>query len=341
MSTVEKVYKSRRWNITINNPKEENLEHEQIKKIMKQFKGAVYWCMADEIGNEGHTYHTHLYLCAKNGIRFTTLKRHFPKAHLEKAIGTSLQNRNYMQKIGKWENTEKAKTSVKDTFEEWGEIPTEEDEKIKGQSNGTYYGTLYRLIDDGLTDGEIIRTNPNYIPMISKLQQIRTAIKENHFPCECRENLEIHYIYGPARWNKEKAIREQFGDFAVYSISDYERLFDDYDSQDIVIFKDFQSNIPFNTFVHYLEKYPLKVGSRYNKKFACYTKVYIMSDIPLQDQYRSEQMKQDYYQHTFLDKITSITYCKNETEEIEHPINFYYVEDDGFLPFQDDDTPTP
>ena len=34
-----KVLAVYRWNITINNPKEENLEHEQIKKIMKQFKG--------------------------------------------------------------------------------------------------------------------------------------------------------------------------------------------------------------------------------------------------------------------------------------------------------------
>ena len=334
---VEKVIRARRWNITINNP---DLDHEAIRKIMKKFKGIIYWCMCDEIGNENHTYHIHIYICAKNPIRFTTLKRQFPTAHIEKAKDTSVGNRTYMQKAGKWENTEKAKTSVKDTFEEYGEIPKEDTEKI-GQSNGTYYRTLYQLIDDGLTDGEIIRTNPNYIPMISKLAQIRTAIKENDFPCERRETLEIHYIYGPARWNKEKAIREQFGDFDVYSISDYEKLFDDYDCQDIVIFKDFQSDIPFNTFVHYLEKYPFKVGSRFNKKFACYTKVYIMSDMPLQDQYHSEQMNQDYYQHTFLDKITSVTYCKNETEEIEHPINFYYVEDDGFLPFGEDDTPTP
>ena len=66
-----------------------------------------------------------------------------------------------------------------------------------------------------------------------------------------------------------------------------------------------------------------------------------MSDINLHEQYEFEQMNKDYYQHTFLDKITSTIYCKNKTEEINHPINFYYVEDDDSLPFGEDDTPTP
>ena len=68
-----------------------------------------------------------------------------------------------------------------------------------------------------------------------------------------------------------------------------------------------------------------------------------MSDIPLQHQYKSEQIEQqDKYENTFLNKISSITYCKNEKEEFIHDINFYYVDDEIFLPFgEDDDTPTP
>ena len=47
----KKEIRARRWNITINNPKEKNLDHETIRKIMKKFTGVIYWCMSDEIGN--------------------------------------------------------------------------------------------------------------------------------------------------------------------------------------------------------------------------------------------------------------------------------------------------
>ena len=338
MSNIQKSIRCRKWQLTINNPKEHNLEHKQIKELLKLLPTLIYWCLADEIGQDGNTYHTHIFLYFKNPIRFSTLKNCFSSAHIEKAKGTSQENKDYILKQGKWENTEKAETKIDGTFEEFGEVP---DDSTGFQSNQQYYGTLYQLIADGLTDGEILASNPNYIPLIGKFQQIRNAIKENTFSYESRENLEVHYIYGPARWNKEKSIRKEYEDKNIYVISDYDHPFDDYDCQDVIIFKDFHSDIAFNTFVHYLEKYPLRVGSRFNKKSACYTKVYIMSDINLHEQYEFEQMNKDYYQHTFLDKITSTIYCKNKTEEINHPINFYYVEDDDSLPFGEDDTPTP
>lgn len=52
---------SRKWQITINNPTEKGLTHDKLKMILAEMKSVIYWCMADEIGENG-TYHTHLYL---------------------------------------------------------------------------------------------------------------------------------------------------------------------------------------------------------------------------------------------------------------------------------------
>ena len=60
MSNIQKSIRCRKWQLTINNPKEHNLEHKQIKVIIKDFPTTVYWCMADEVGQENNTYHTHL-----------------------------------------------------------------------------------------------------------------------------------------------------------------------------------------------------------------------------------------------------------------------------------------
>lgn len=67
---------SRKWLLTINNPVEHNLTHNVLKNKLTSMKSLVYWCMADEIGFEG-TYHTHLLICSKGGIRASTLHKKF------------------------------------------------------------------------------------------------------------------------------------------------------------------------------------------------------------------------------------------------------------------------
>lgn len=84
--------------------------------------------MADEVAATG-TYHTHIFLYAPSPVRFSTLKNRFPTAHLEKAYGSARENREYIRKDGRWAETDKAETSVEGTFEEWGNLPAEKEEK--------------------------------------------------------------------------------------------------------------------------------------------------------------------------------------------------------------------
>ncbi len=61
---------SRKWQITINNPIEKGFSHDKIKEVLEEFKTLIYWCMSDEIGENG-TFHTHIYIHSKSAIRFT------------------------------------------------------------------------------------------------------------------------------------------------------------------------------------------------------------------------------------------------------------------------------
>ena len=105
---------SRKWLLVINNPQDCGLDHERLKEILSLFH-PLYYCMADEIATTG-TYHTHGYLYTHSPARFSTLKNRLPTAHIEKAYGTSKENRDYIRKSGeKWAGTEKAETSVPGT----------------------------------------------------------------------------------------------------------------------------------------------------------------------------------------------------------------------------------
>ena len=118
---------SRKWSLVINNPSSIGLDHEAIKEILAKF-APQYYCMADEIATTG-TEHTHIFVLSESPIRFMTVKNRFPLAHIEKTYGSAQENRDYIRKEGKWADTDKAETSVPGTFEEWGYLPSEREEK--------------------------------------------------------------------------------------------------------------------------------------------------------------------------------------------------------------------
>lgn len=129
---AEKDTASRKWQLTFNNPQEHGWTHEKIREVLRTFKTMCYWCMADEIGAGEHTPHTHLFInLAPSNCRFSTLKSKFPGAHIEKVLGTSRENRDYIRKDGKWKDSEKGTTSVDGTFEEFGECPEEHQGKSR------------------------------------------------------------------------------------------------------------------------------------------------------------------------------------------------------------------
>ncbi|OUP18620.1 hypothetical protein B5F28_14365, partial [Gemmiger sp. An194] len=79
----------RKWQLTINNPDQYSMTPEIIKQKVFTFNSLLYFCFAYEIGLETKTKHVHIYLASDVPIRFSTLKKRFPSAHIERTIGTS------------------------------------------------------------------------------------------------------------------------------------------------------------------------------------------------------------------------------------------------------------
>ena len=87
----EKDTASRKWQLTFNNPEEHGWTHDKIREVLRSFKTMAYWCMADEIGAEEKTPHTHLFInLSPSNCRFSTLKNKFPGALIESGYGPDL-----------------------------------------------------------------------------------------------------------------------------------------------------------------------------------------------------------------------------------------------------------
>lgn len=289
---------SRKWLLTFNNPEKFGFSHDNIKAALSTIKNLDYWCMCDEIGKEG-TYHTHLFLFRQNTMRFQMIKNKFPTAHIDYCRGTTQENRDYIRKEGKYKDTDKEETNLRNTFEEFGECPVEE----QGKRNDL--NALYGMIKDGLSNYEILESNPAYMLKLDKIENCRQVIRGEEFKNKFRE-MEVEYWFGKTATGKTRTIMERHGYENVYRVTDYSHPFDTYKGQDILIFEEFHSNLKIQDMLNFLDGYPLDLPCRYNNKVACYTKVYITSNMSLKDQYVNIQREYEETWNAFLRRINVV-----------------------------------
>lgn len=275
---------SRKWLLVINHAKAVGLDHEAIKDNLVKF-APQYYCLADEIATTG-TEHTHIFILSESPIRFSTIKNRFPLAHIEKAYGSAQENRDYIRKEGKWADTEKAETSVPGTFEEWGYLPSEREEKAPMMAQ------LIQDIETGKSTTEIIMENPKLAFRIKDIDILRQTLLAEKYSKEMRQ-LEVTYLYGTTGVGKTYGIFQRFPAEEICRITNYRGSngvnFDAYRCQDVLVFEEYDSQIPIEEMLNYLDVYPLMLPARYNDRVACYTKVFFTSNLPLTQQYRGVQ----------------------------------------------------
>lgn len=271
----------RKYQLTINNPLEHDFSHDSIKSRLASLSGVIYWCLCDEIGEEG-TPHTHVFLYSPNAIPFSTIQQRFYGAHIEPAKGSNRENRDYVCKGGKWLNDAKHETSLPDTFEESGELPPERSKRE------TVSEEILEEIESGATNAEILRHHPGALNRLHHIDAARQTLLEERYRNKWRD-LEVTYLYGSPGTGKTRHVMEKYGYSNVYRVTNYDHPYDGYKGQDVILFDEFRSSRPFTEMLDVLDSYPLSLPCRYADKVACFTKVYIISNIPLEQQYRNIQ----------------------------------------------------
>ncbi len=298
----ENQIQSRKWLLTINNPLDHGMSHDEIIDRAQKFN-PDYVCLADEIGASG-THHTHVYLYSSSPMRFGTVKKRFPTAHIDKANGTAEDNRAYIRKEGKWADTDKAETRVEGTFKEFGVLPNEASEKSPKMAQ------LMQDVKDGFSTTEIIENDPSFAFKINDIDALREKLLFERFRKENRP-VKTNYLYGDSGTGKTRSIYEKHPPEDVYRITDYSgqsgARFDDYHGEPVIVFEEFHSQVSISAMLNFLDIYPLRLPARYRDRVACFDTVYITSNIPLEDQYRDIQKHEMETWHAFLRRIHTVT----------------------------------
>lgn len=303
----------RKWQLTWNNPLDHGNTHERIIERFSEL-AIDYWCLADEVGTKTKTHHTHGFIYSPSPVRFSRLKRLFPQAHIEKANGSCKDNRDYILKEGRWRDTLRAETSIEGSFCENGEMPNERQPKEDKRE------LLYAMVEQGLTTEEIIEIDKSFvyrIKTIDDLVQRRLAAQYRNI----NRPVEVIYVWGATGTSKTRSIHERHRDEGLCRITSYRNgcvNFDSYHSDPVLVFEEFNSQIPIEAMLNYLDIYPVMLPARYADKVGCFTKVYLTSNIPLEKQYPDVQRKRPEMWKAFLRRIHKVVHHSSNgtTEEI-------------------------
>ena len=158
------------------------------------------------------THIIHIYLFIRQVESDFKQWKNVSPGHIEQANGTSQQNKDYIKKEGKWAKDKKADTNLKDTFEEFGEMPVER----QGQRNDLH--DLYDMIKRGFSNFDILETDASYILQVEKVEKVRQIVKEEEFKNTFRK-LDISYIWGTSESGKTRFILETYGYPNVFRIN--------------------------------------------------------------------------------------------------------------------------
>lgn len=295
---------SRKFQLTINNPSDHGFDHEHIKAILSEFSGIVYWCMCDEVGEQG-TPHTHVYMVFRNSVMFETLHKKFYGVHIEPANDSNRENRDYVRKEGKWLDDAKHETNLANTFEEWGELPPDRSRQE------TQAERIMQMVREGKRNTEILTEIPTAYNKLHYIEQARQTLLQEQFEDHWRE-MHVTYLWGDTGIGKTRSVMDKYSYSKVYQVTDYDHPFDDYQGQSVIIFEEFRSSLRIEDMLKFLDGYPLMLPCRYANKVACFTTVFIISNISLEQQYPNIQTDNPETWRAFQRRIHSVQHMTND-----------------------------
>ena len=269
-------FKYIKWEITSGNETEEVCikraffkDDDSVTDYISALKNFRYTCWQVELGEKEHTQHIQMYLNFDQPKRFKELKKYFPTAHFEEAKGTAKQCKDYCSKED---------TRVRGPYEE-GTF-TEERQR-------TDYIGFFEMIKQGASNMEIKEAYPSlYMRERNKIDAYRQDELHNEYDLKLRTDLEVTYIYGAGGTGKSSYVVNKYGLANIFRTCRYKYgAFDRYDGQKILVLDEFDSSMSITDLNDLLDLYPTQLMARYSDRVACYNKVYIISNLSLDDQY--------------------------------------------------------
>lgn len=279
---------SRRWVFTL---PESEYDRAYVEKHLGKYKALIG--QLEAAPTTGYL-HWQLYLEAKSAVRFSTLRKLFPRGHYKPARETRIQCVRYC--------TREDKRAPGGPVLELGEMSYSV-RQGKRTDIDSYYE---QIMLEGKSADQVMFDDPRAAKIEGQLRTLELVRDRETWGKKFRE-MEVHYLHGGTRTGKTSALYETYGYDDLYRVPNWRNPFDGYRGQDILLLDEYNTSVQIVDLLKILEGYPLEVAARYADKTAKFTKVFIVSNLPLQEQHLTIQQEHPKQWKAFLARLTSVS----------------------------------
>lgn len=178
---------SKYWCFTINNPKDNYAD-------VYGAKNWSYMIIGNEVGDEG-TPHLQGFVAYNTRVRFSTVKKQLPRAHIEEMMGTTHEAIEYCKKEGNWE--------------EYGEVPPNTGRK-GGSAGGKKKMERYKEAIKLARAGDFDKMEEDHPDMYwNNYHTMKRIRMDNPKLPEALQRLDNEWIWGEPGIGKSRAAREE------------------------------------------------------------------------------------------------------------------------------------
>lgn len=252
---MKKEQKLRRVFLTWNNWQKDFETKEKAFDYFKELPHIKAFILGFEVGEKG-THHIQAVIQFNQQKRFSTLRNYFKNNHIErihdfkKAIEYCKKDNDYF---------------------EYGELTA--------QGQRTDIEQFTQAIIEGYSNMELLSEFPSQTQRyLNNIDKIRQMILAEHYSKELRDDIKVIFISGTAGSGKTRYIYDTYDISDIYRVSDYTNPFDNYQGQKILVLDEYSNQLNIQLLLNILDIYPMLLPARYNDKWACYEKVYIISN---------------------------------------------------------------
>ena len=245
-----------------------------------------------------------------------------------------------------WIQRKRQQTILKhiETFYESGDCPIDGKEN---QGHRNDIEAMISLVQDGASNMEIVQAVPSMALRIPAVEQYRQAYWVEQGK-EYRQ-MRIWYIYGKTRTGKTSYVYQSHDASEIYSVVDYKGtgIWDKYETARtrVLLLDEYRSALPFSLILALCDGQPLILNCRYANRVCLHDTVYIVSNIPLMEQYPNIQREEPDSWDAFLARINQVRHYYDIGKYRDYTVKEYLEMErygtlsHGFEPCQSHDTP--
>lgn len=277
------------WVGTWNNPSMTDEEFEKFFQELDEHGYLQYAVFQREKGEETGTIHFQFFVNFKNARYFTWVKKTLPYGcHFKPMRSTKTHCKDYCSK----EDTRvSGPYEIGDFIEERGRS-----DLVKARD----------MLKQGATFDEVADIYVNQCLMYERqLKAYQDRLIKKEVSRKFRD-VKVTYIYGPPRTGKTTYVYETLG-FDLFMVDCYDKsAFTEYDNNKAIVLDEYNSDFNITFMNRLLDRYPLQLRGLGCVKWASFEEVYIISNLPLSEQYKKVQEERPVIYQAFKERIGRI-----------------------------------